>query len=137
LSPERLAVATILVVDDEELVRELAAEALALGGHTVLTAASSVEGIELARARHPDLILMDMALPDMTGVEAVRVLREDSATHRIPIVALTGGTSLAASELIRAGCIAYIAKPVTVDELERIVTDLLRVTAPRRRPRPS
>jgi CheY-like chemotaxis protein len=128
-----LHVSTILVVDDEALIREVVTEALNLIGHSVLSAGSSTDGIAMARSSRPDLILMDMALPDMPGIEAVRVLREDLSTRSIPIVVLTGGTSLAVQELIRAGCAGYIAKPITLDELERVVADCLRATGPRGR----
>jgi CheY-like chemotaxis protein len=125
---------TVLIIDDDQRVLDLMTEALGMAGHTVLAASSGVRGIERARTEAPDVVLMDMAMPEMTGVEAVQRLREDPSTRKIPVVALTGGTSLAAAELIKAGCIGYIAKPVGIDELQRLVAGFLRVTVPRRVP---
>jgi two-component system, cell cycle response regulator DivK len=126
--------ATVLIIDDDRRVLDLMTEALGMAGHTVLAASSGLRGIELACNETPDVVLMDMAMPGMTGVEAVQRLREDPRTRKIPVVALTGGTSLAAGELIKAGCIGYIAKPVGIDELQRLVAGFVRVTAPRRVP---
>ena len=125
---------TVLIVDDQLAVLDFMRDALDVNGFRVLTAASGPEGIALACDSAPDLILMDMTMPQMTGVEAVGRLREDPRTRRIPVVALTGGTSLAAGELMKAGCIGYIAKPVGVHDLRQQVAEFLRVMA--RRPRP-
>jgi CheY-like chemotaxis protein len=125
---------TVLIVDDHLAILDFMRDALDVSGFRVLTASSGPEGLALARDNAPDLILMDMTMPHMSGVEAVGRLREDPCTRRIPVVALTGGTSLAAGELMRAGCIGYIAKPVGVEDLRQQVAEFIRITA--RRPRP-
>ncbi len=79
----------VLIVDDSDLNRKLARDVLRASGLATLEAASGEEAIELARARLPDVILMDLRLPDLDGTEAVRRLEAHPATARIPVVAVT------------------------------------------------
>jgi CheY-like chemotaxis protein len=92
---------------------ELASEVLRAAGFTVLEAMTGAEGIQVAIERLPDLVLLDMRLPDMDGLEVVRRLRADPRTGMLPVVALTAqamkGDELAARH---AGCSGYITKPI-------------------------
>jgi CheY-like chemotaxis protein len=104
---------TVLVVEDNRMNLELASEVLGAAGFTVLEAMTGAEGIQVAIERLPDLVLLDMRLPDMDGLEVVRRLRADPRTGMRPVVALTAqamkGDELAAR---RAGCSGYITKPI-------------------------
>jgi len=84
--------ATILVVDDNELIRELISRRLGRQGYAVVEAEDGSSGVTKARAVSPDLILMDLCLPDIDGIEATRVLRSDEATCRIPIIMLSASS---------------------------------------------
>jgi two-component system cell cycle response regulator len=105
--------ASILVIEDNALNMKLARSLLAMGGHEVHEALDAATGIELASARLPDLILMDIQLPDMDGLEATRLLKGQDRTRDIPVVALTSyampGDETKARE---AGCTGYITKPI-------------------------
>lgn len=124
---------TILIIDDEPLIRETAAELLATEGHRVVAASSGEDGLALARAERPDLILLDYHMPVMTGLEVIQRLKADAATRRIPVVALTSGTAEHAKELSRAGCIGFIPKPFEPTEFLRVVAELLNETVGRSR----
>lgn len=104
---------TVLVVDDERESRDIAGELLAHAGYKVLYASNGQEGVNTASQWAVDLIVMDMMMPVMDGVTAIRRLKSDMLTARIPILAVTGdaGDSLreAATE---AGCDTFITKPV-------------------------
>ena len=101
----------VLIADDSDLNRKLARDVLRASGLATLEAASGEEAIELARARLPDVILMDLRLPDLDGTEAVRRLKAHPATARIPVVAVTAVTG-ARTALLEAGFAGYIEKPI-------------------------
>jgi len=124
---------TILVIDDDEMVRDTVAELLQTDGHRVLTASSGEHGLAMMQAIRPDLILVDHHMPVMSGLEVVRHLRADAATRRIPIAALTSAGAGEANELSRAGCIAFIPKPFDPMEFRRVVAQILNETAARSR----
>jgi two-component system cell cycle response regulator DivK len=106
--------ATILIVEDNPTNMRLAAYVLESAGHTVLPAANAEAGLTLARASLPDLILMDIQLPGMDGLEATGHLKADPATRAIPVIALTALAMKGDEERIRAaGCDGYIAKPMS------------------------
>jgi len=104
---------TVLLVEDHPLNMELAADVLRAAGLTILEATTALDGIRMAGEHQPDLVLLDMRLPDLSGLEAVRRLRADPDTASIPVVALTAqamkGDEQAARE---AGCVGYITKPI-------------------------
>jgi two-component system, cell cycle response regulator DivK len=109
--------ATVLMVEDNPANMTLAVFLLQRAGHTVLSATSAEAGLTLARAEHPNLILMDIQLPGMDGLEATMLLKRDEATHAIPVVALTALAMKGDEERIRAaGCDGYIAKPMRYQE---------------------
>ena len=108
-----MAKETILVIEDNPLNMELATDLLELHGFTVLQAGNAEDGILLARESLPDLILMDISLPGIDGLEATRILKSDERTAAIPIVAVTAHAMKGDEEEIHAvGCEGYIAKPI-------------------------
>ena len=109
--------ANILIVEDNAANMTLAAYLLESAGHTVLRATDAEAGLALARSELPDLILMDIQLPGMDGLEATTQLKADSATRAIPVIALTALAMKGDEERIRAvGCDGYIAKPMRYKE---------------------
>jgi two-component system cell cycle response regulator DivK len=107
----------ILVVDDNEQNRRLAREVLEFAGFRTLEAAGGVEGLSVAAEHRPDLILMDIRMPDMRGTEALRKLREDERTAAIRVVALTSSTMKGDRERFLAdGFDGYLEKPIRVRE---------------------
>lgn len=120
--------ATILIVEDMAANMQLATAILESANHAVLRAENAPDGIALARANAPDLVLMDIQLPGMDGMEAIRILKNDPATRSIPVIALTSFAMKGEEEQIRAaGCDAYLAKPYHYKELLATVDRLLKI----------
>jgi two-component system, cell cycle response regulator DivK len=119
-------VATVLVVEDNAANMTLAVFLLQSAGHTVLSARDAEAGLTLARDAQPQLILMDIQLPGMDGLEATQLLKRDAVTRAIPVIALTALAMKGDEERIRAaGCDGYIAKPMRYREfLETIAAQL-------------
>ena len=118
--------ATVLIVEDNAANMTLAAFLLESAGHTVLKATDAEIGLTLARAEHPDLILMDIQLPGMDGLEATALLKADVATRSIPVIALTALAMKGDEERIRgAGCDGYIAKPMRYKDFLATVAEKL------------
>ncbi|MDZ4169400.1 MAG: response regulator [Coriobacteriia bacterium] len=116
----------ILVVDDEPHIRRLVAFALEKRGHEVLEAKDGPTGISLATERLPDVILMDVMMPVMTGLEAVDLLKSDSRTASIPVVFLSARSQeYEQNEGLRVGAVKYICKPFTPSVLGQTVADIL------------
>jgi two-component system cell cycle response regulator DivK len=110
-------------VDNFELVRFL----LDRAGYDVTSAANGREGIEMTRANPPDLILMDLSLPELDGWDATRMLKSDPVTHDIPILALTAHTlPHERKRALDAGIDGYISKPIKVATFDKLVLTLLR-----------
>ena len=102
----------VLIVDDFDDNREMFTEFLSFSGYRVAQAATGKEAIERAFSLLPDLILMDLSLPELDGLEATRCLKSDERTKRIPVLALTGHVVAAHSRDARAaGCAAFLTKP--------------------------
>ena len=109
--------AKVLVVEDNAANMTLAIFLLESAGHAVLTATDAEAGLMLARDQQPDLILMDIQLPGMDGLEATALLKRDEITRAIPVIALTALAMKGDEERIRAaGCDGYIAKPMRYQE---------------------
>ena len=120
--------AKILIVEDNVANMTLAVFLLQSAGHTVLSATTAEAGLTLARDEQPNLILMDIQLPGMDGLQATVLLKRDEATRAIPVIALTALAMKGDEERIRAaGCDAYIAKPMRYQEfLSTIAAQLAR-----------
>jgi two-component system, cell cycle response regulator DivK len=116
----------ILFVEDNETIRSAFSVLLEESGYRVALAASGEEAIRLAEDRRPALILMDLGLPDINGLEATRRLKANPATQAIPVVALTGRALASDAEAcFDAGCTAYFSKPVDTRELMRTIPELI------------
>jgi two-component system cell cycle response regulator DivK len=114
--------ATVLVIEDNPANMTLATFLLESAGHSVLSAADAEAGLTLARAEQPDLILMDIQLPGMDGLEATALLKSDDVTRSIPVIALTALAMKGDEERIRAaGCDGYIAKPLAYREFLNVI----------------
>ena len=119
-------VAKILLVEDNEMNRDMLSRRLARRGYEVILAVDGNEGIETARRERPSLILMDMSLPVIDGWEATRRLKADPATAAIPIVALTAHAMVSDRDnALEAGCDAYETKPVELARLLGTIDKLL------------
>jgi two-component system cell cycle response regulator DivK len=120
--------AKILIIEDNPANMELAVFIMKSAGHTVLSASDAEAGLSLARGERPSLILMDIQLPGIDGLEAIALLKRDDATRAIPVIALTALAMKGDEERIRAaGCDGYIAKPMRYKEvLATIATQLAR-----------
>jgi CheY-like chemotaxis protein len=109
---------TVLVVEDNERNMKLVRDVLGARGYETLAAASGEEAVALATAHAPELVLMDVRLPGIDGVEALRRLRDDERTASIPVVAVTAQAMHGDRErFLAAGFDGYLAKPVDVREL--------------------
>jgi two-component system cell cycle response regulator DivK len=118
--------ATVLVVEDNVANMTLAVFLLTSAGHSVLSATDAEAGLTLARAQRPELILMDIQLPGMDGLEATALLKQDDATRDIPVIALTALAMKGDEERIRAaGCDGYIAKPMRYQEFLATINEQL------------
>lgn len=108
----------VLIVDDNERNAKLVRDVLDAAGMSTLSATTAADGLALAREHQPDLVLMDLRLPDLDGFEAARRLRADRGTARIPVVALSATRAEDAPAGLRDECFSgYIEKPVDVREL--------------------
>ena len=114
---------TVLVIEDNAANMTLATFLLESAGHTVLAASNAEAGLTLARDAQPALILMDIQLPGMDGLEATVLLKSDAATRDIPVIALTALAMKGDEERIfAAGCDGYIAKPMRYKDFLREIS---------------
>jgi len=110
----------VLVVDDVADGREIVGEYLKMGGYRMAEAADGLEAVQKARELAPDVILMDVWLPKMDGLEATRRIKKDEATKHIPVIALTAhGLASAREKALAAGCDAVVTKPFLPEDLEQ------------------
>ena len=116
----------ILIVEDDRLSMTLLSDFLNAHGYRVLKTSEGLEAINLAHDEQPDLILMDIRLPGINGFDVTRLLKQDSQTKAIPIIAVTAFATLGdETKAVESGCAAYITKPVNVDELLRTIGSFL------------
>jgi CheY-like chemotaxis protein len=122
---------TLLLVEDNEMNRDMLSRRLVRRGYRVLIAEDGVRGEHMARTLAPDLILMDVSLPDIDGLEVTRRLKADEQTRHIPIIALTAHAMTDDRRLaLQAGCNDYDIKPVEIDRLLGKIQALLGQVAP-------
>ena len=113
---------TVLVVEDNDLNSKLLNDLLEYHGYTVVTTRFGEAALELARRHKPDAILMDIQLPDISGMEATRRIKSDQETSTIPIIAVTAFAMPGdEANILASGCDAYIAKPFNVLELLKLI----------------
>ena len=121
--------ARVLVVEDNPANMTLATFLLQSAGHSVLSAKDAESGLALARVEQPDLVLMDIQLPGMDGLEATALLKSDPSTRSIPVIALTALAMKGDEQrILAAGCDAYIAKPLAYKEFLATISALLLKT---------
>ena len=119
--------ATILAVDDEIELTELIQYHLGRAGHTVTTAANGWEAIQAVRRQRPDLILLDLMLPDLDGFGVCEVLRRDPQTATIPVVIVSAWSSVDSRDLgLELGALDYLTKPFSPSQLVERVNRLLQ-----------
>ncbi len=117
---------TVMIVEDNELNMKLFNDLLEAKGYRTVQTNNGMAALDLARAEKPDLILMDIQLPEVSGLEVTRWLKDDDQLHSIPVIAVTAFAMKGDEERIRqGGCEAYISKPISVVKfLETIQTYL-------------
>ena len=117
---------SILIVEDNELNMKLFHDLLMAQGYQVLQSREGVQGFQMAREHRPDLIVMDIQLPSISGLEVTRWLKEDPDLASIPVVAVTAFAMKGdESRIMEGGCEAYIAKPISVVSFLRTVERFL------------
>lgn len=117
----------ILIVEDNPVNMELATDLLEIAGYQVLQAETAEQGIELAKREQPALILMDVRLPGMDGLQATALLKGDPTTGSIPVIALTAQAMKGDREqALAAGCDGYLSKPIDTREFPQAVARHLR-----------
>ena len=117
----------VLIVEDNDKNLKLVRDILKAKGHDTLEAASAEEGLAIARERLPDLVLMDIQLPGMNGIEALRRLRADPATRAIPVLAISASVmQQARREIVEAGFDGFVEKPISLKEFLAAVAKALK-----------
>ncbi|MEW7006890.1 response regulator [Lentilitoribacter sp. EG35] len=105
----------VMIVEDNELNMKLFTDLIEASGYETIQIMNGLEAVELARAHKPDLILMDIQLPEVSGLEVTKWLKDDDELHSIPVIAVTAFAMKGDEERIRqGGCEAYISKPISV-----------------------
>jgi len=117
---------TVLIVEDNELNMKLFHDLLDAHGYNTLQTKDGMEALGLAREHNPDLILMDIQLPEVSGLEVTKWIKEDEALKSIPVIAVTAFAMKGDEEKIReGGCEAYVAKPISVESFLSTVKEFL------------
>jgi len=117
---------TVLIVEDNDLNMKLFHDLLDAHGYQTLQTREGLQALELAREHHPDLILMDIQLPEVSGLEVTKWLKEDDNLRDIPVVAVTAFAMKGDEERIReGGCEAYISKPISVTSFMDTVREFI------------
>jgi len=119
--------ANILIAEDERDIRDLIQFTLMFAGHKITAAANGAEALELAPKVKPDLIMMDVRMPKMTGYEACREMKKIDEIKNVPVIFLSAkGQDEEKQTGIEAGAVAYILKPFAPDELTKQIADILK-----------
>lgn len=117
---------SILIVEDNELNMKLFNDLLEAHGYNTLQSRNGIEAFELARQHKPDLVLMDIQLPEVSGLEVIKWLKDDEELREIPVIAVTAFAMKGDEDRIReAGCEAYLSKPISVANFLDVVTQHL------------
>ncbi len=117
----------VMIVEDNELNMKLFHDLLEARGYEILQTRDGMEALKMARAEKPDLILMDIQLPEVSGLEVTKWLKEDDDLKAIPVIAVTAFAMKGDEEKIReGGCEAYIAKPISVSNFLATVEQFLK-----------
>jgi len=117
---------SILIVEDNELNMKLFNDLLEANGHRTLRTKSGVEAISIAREQRPDLILMDIQLPEVSGLEVTRWIKKDEELRSIPVIAITAFAMKGDEEkILQGGCEAYLSKPISVAKFLETVNAFL------------
>jgi two-component system, cell cycle response regulator DivK len=123
---EQRAAKKVLIVEDNDLNMKLFNDLLEAHGYRTLQTKDGVEALRMARQHRPDLILMDIQLPEVSGLEVTKWLKEDDDLRSIPVIAVTAFAMKGDEEKIReGGCEAYVAKPISVASFMRTVERFL------------
>ena len=118
---------TVLVVEDNELNMKLFNDLLEAHGYNVVQTRDGLKALDLARTHKPDLILMDIQLPEVSGIEITKWLKEDDALRSIPVIAVTAFAMKGDEQKIReGGCEAYISKPISVINFLQTIDGFLK-----------
>src|SRR3954463_16260441 len=117
---------TVLIVEDNELNMKLFHDILAAHGYATIQTRNGLEALDLARRHRPSLILMDIQLPEISGLEVTKWLKEDDELRHIPVVAITAFAMKGDEERIRSGgCEAYLSKPISVGKFIETIRHFL------------
>jgi two-component system cell cycle response regulator DivK len=116
----------VLIVDDDLVNLELLQAVLEGEGFRVSAASDAISALEIARSRQPDIVLMDVQLPETDGLEATRRLKADAKTAGIPVVAVTAHVrSDDQQRCLEVGCVRHVAKPIDTRQLPRLIHEVL------------
>ena len=125
---------TVLIVEDNELNMKLFHDLLDAHGYRILQTKDGMEALDIAREHHPDLILMDIQLPEVSGLEVTKWIKDDPELHTIPVIAITAFAMKGDEERIRqGGCEAYLSKPISVAKFIETIRQFLGVPEGERR----
>jgi two-component system cell cycle response regulator DivK len=117
---------SILIVEDNELNMKLFNDLLEANGHRTLRTKSGVEAVAIAREQRPDLIIMDIQLPEVSGLEVTRWIKNDEELRTIPVIAITAFAMKGDEEkILQGGCEAYLSKPISVAKFLETVNAFL------------
>jgi len=116
----------VLIVEDDPLSMKVASAIIAAQGYHVLQAMDGARGLELARREHPDLIITDVQMPGISGLEVSRHLKADEATRNIPII-VTTSYLLDEKEIRASGCDGFMAKPINMPEFLELMETMMQV----------
>jgi len=121
--------AKILIIDDEKRIIKVVTSRLEANGYEVISATDGIEGIEKAKSEKPDLVLLDIMMPGMTGYDIIDRLKEEDVTRFIPVIMVTGQEKIehVSKSMSGHGAVDFIFKPFTADELLNKISDALNI----------
>lgn len=116
----------ILIVEDNDLNLKLFRDLLGANGYTTFETREGIEAIAMTRNVQPDLIIMDIQLPEISGLDVTRKIKADAAMRHIPVIAVTAfAMKDDEDKIMRAGCEAYLSKPIAIDDFLRTIRRFL------------